>query len=315
MAIPILTAASYALKTYVVAKTACDMYRTYEDPELSSWEKTHQMGTKGLFIGMQLIDGGVTSHLFGAVPHAAEVTCRVFTAATHLAKTASNLSVQDTVDCQDMMEAVGTAAFRATDIGELVPEIAGNMQVLEEIGEGAIATATLYNARHKIHSAGQKVAKMASSCLAENPENIENNQEQSLEDRNYAEELNEIRFAGSISDFSKVPDHPFFSKDPILCRWQCPISKRPIRFIVVIESTKKTNHPIFYEKEAIEKFFSEHPGSRPPAWPRRISVRSYKLEAHTGIQSLINNRLTQLFREAQESIRDGECDPFYGENL
>ncbi len=74
--------------------------------------------------------------------------------------------------------------------------------------------------------------------------------------------------ATSIEEFNIIPE--FFEYDPLLAEFICPLTKKPIRYIVAIRGTEDAPHPIYFEKKAIQALLDTLPLVRPDAWPSEL---------------------------------------------
>ena len=95
-----------------------------------------------------------------------------------------------------------------------------------------------------------------------------------------------------LTVLEKVPE--MFFHDNVLRQRQCPISQKPIRYIVIVEGTQNTKEPVFYEKNNIEKWILENEEEQPPKWPDHILVSREALTVLPDMQSEIDQRLEIL---------------------
>jgi hypothetical protein len=83
----------------------------------------------------------------------------------------------------------------------------------------------------------------------------------------------------------------------------CPITQKPIRFIKEVKAGDDST--VFYENEAIAKWFLEHPETPPPAWPENVPYEESSLQDNLKIQLEINARIEKIiqrFRFEEEEI-------------
>lgn len=302
---------SYGLKAYAVGKTVYDVHHVIHDEELTQQEKVHRVATDIAFIGMQVVDCGVSSHLLGTLSNSVEIGTRIGTGVTDVAMIVSQKAIQDDIDFQDITDIAAEGLFRTADATALASTIvpSADSEALREITAEVAASAILLRGKDKIFSAAKKISERWSpSCLSENRTLL-------TAEAQYIKELDEVRNAKTIKDWSLIP--PFFLNEPdrILNKWVCPLTKKPIRFVVVIIKTRNSTNPIFYEKSAIEKFISDYPRKIPPAWPKRISVRLRKLEIDSAVQNVIDMHLNHLLNSIQDQVASGEFQALYPENL
>ena len=107
--------------------------------------------------------------------------------------------------------------------------------------------------------------------------------------------------APSLLDLRHIPD--CFSTDSVLEKRQCPISGWPIRFVLLVEETKHDQIPVYYEKQAIQKWLRDHPMERPKGWPEQISFSRDGLKTAPAIQNEIDNRLNKLLVGIRKQIQ------------
>lgn len=92
-----------------------------------------------------------------------------------------------------------------------------------------------------------------------------------------------------------------FLQDPVFRRYQCPISETPIRFICVVETTKQSIDPVYYERREILQWIKENPQQPPPRWPANVPLTQKQIIPWTEVQTQIDQRLSLLLEQEKIS--------------
>ncbi|MBM3198292.1 MAG: hypothetical protein FJZ58_03445 [Chlamydiae bacterium] len=106
-------------------------------------------------------------------------------------------------------------------------------------------------------------------------------------------------FSSPLDRFTKIPTA--FLQDPVLLRYQCPIAERPIRFIVVIDATKQSPSPVYYERREIMYWLQTTPNELPPRWPSTIPFTRDHIISWVEVQQQIDQRLGLLLEQVRIS--------------
>lgn len=295
---------SYLLKAGAVLATAADIHKTYHDGELTTEEKAHRIGTNVLFMGFQTVDVGAS---LSSLSTTTRMIAHVGAGAASVAKEISKKAIQDDQDLTDVIDICGVAALRTGDVTELACELfpqSEHIEALKELTEGALSSGSLLTGRMGIK---QTLFQTIDAFYPK--ESTLSNLEKSLQ------ELDEVRSANTIEDFTSIPAYFLREKDPLLHNYICPITEKPIRSVVCVQSTRNTQNQVFYEKKAIEQFILKKTRQYPPKWPDKVSVRLRKLTEAPLIQEKINNRLSLLLNETKAFIRSGQFDRLYQDTL
>jgi len=119
-------------------------------------------------------------------------------------------------------------------------------------------------------------------------------------DERYLQELKKVQQARGIEDLDFIPE--VFADDQFLRSLRCPITQRPIRHIVVINSMMGDSNHTFYERSAIMDFIDNRPGELPPRWPENTELIAEHLRPFRIIQSQIDEKLQRLLNEFMDII-------------
>jgi hypothetical protein len=283
----------YLVKACNVVGAGYDIHSTINNDELTSQEKTHRVATSALFLVAQTMDVGVD--LARNVSSSVKMRARVGVGIADVSRKTSQKAVQDEFDFHDGLEVTATAAFRAADIASLAvnlyPQQFGDWQYPADLLQaGAILTAN----QHTLISAKTSVGNLLSRRRSPD----QNSSSPLSVDEKYRREVLEVLQANEIGEFNTIPE--LFLEDEGLKQWVCPITKKSIRYISVIQTTIESIRPVWYEKSAITAWITKNPQQRPPQWPGKISLRERKLIDYTYAQKEIDQRLLDLFNEMRE---------------
>lgn len=127
--------------------------------------------------------------------------------------------------------------------------------------------------------------------------------EMALPDKKFAEAKKVADSIGDVAEAEKIPD--YFKEDPVIGKYCCAITGRPIRRVMMVQTDAKSVR-VYYEREALRKWFHEHPhGEKPKSWPAALQdwgwseVEEFnKLNlAVEEVQDEINERLRFLLND------------------
>lgn len=90
----------------------------------------------------------------------------------------------------------------------------------------------------------------------------------------------------------------FQQEDPFFQDHVCPITQKPIRFVKQVKTSD--DDAVFYEEQAIEKWFSEKPETPPPSWPEGIAYKKEALRDCLKMQLEIDGRMKTIIEKFQE---------------
>lgn len=113
-----------------------------------------------------------------------------------------------------------------------------------------------------------------------------------LNDRNWL--VDQRNIAVQLPTCSLIP--PQYHFDDILKAQTCPITKRPIRFVLMPKNIPDDAPLVYYEKEALLKWIADSKDVAPPGWPNSLPapINAHSLEGCRSIQNLIDTRLKVL---------------------
>lgn len=108
-----------------------------------------------------------------------------------------------------------------------------------------------------------------------------------------------VRNAQTIEDFNRIPE--LFIRDPVLKKFLCPISKKPIRYVASVCDPKNHLHSIYYEKSAIENFMAVNSDQLPPQWPQGLTFTRENIVNDLETQGEIDQHLRLLLENFKET--------------
>ena len=307
-------------KTYIVAEAGVDVFNTCNNQKLTTLQKTHRVATNSLVIALQGLE---VEFSLAHVSPLHQLDAEIGVGVADLLKVASRISCKEKgFDSSDLNTILNTAAFRGLDVAGAAGDCFPNQRDLIETGtEVAQALLVLLNNRQAIaaatRSAGVKLyaGLMFLSCKqsaetsqtpAEKPDEANNTHSETtitLEPE-YLEELQQILRITTIEDLLTIPTALDYHET--LREYLCPITKKPIRTIVVTHRSKvgQENVYIYYEKTAIINWIRERPLENPPGWPEEAPLNIDNPHFSTEVlQDMINKNLRTALKEFRKQVR------------
>lgn len=320
-------------KTCIVVEAGMDAVSSFSDERLSTIQKTHRVATDALLVAFQALE--VECSLVQASPiH--QLDAEIGVGVADLLKIVSRIFCKENGwDSADLKMLGNTAFFRGLDVagaaGDCFPNQREQLETGTQVAQAlfvllnnhrTITNATyaagvrMYNALMFLRE--RRASRMSSSegpsaicngnpaatVTNENPEVTSAMSPEHLANLAYEEELEMMLNITDIEGVLTIPEplHHYHS----LKNYTCPITKKPIRTIIVTHRsrTESRNVYIYYEKAAITDWIRDRPSENPPGWPEGIPLSIDNPHSSTEVlQDVIDKALATALAEFCEQIR------------
>jgi hypothetical protein len=289
---------NYVPKTFAAVEAANDIREVVNSEKLTQTEKVHRVATCTLFVILQMADIGVN---ITNCSSNTKVRSRIGVELSHLSREVSKKAIRDEISFDDLIDLLSIATLGGGDIATvLTTEFPNKYGHLKGYADLLQTLALLGMKRDSVISVLKAVVHWATD------KRVESSQRKATGKEEYMQQLKEVIEASNIGDFTRIP--PLFESNPNLMKWICPLTKKPIRYAVVIDVSATSENPIAYEKAAIEKWFADNYGKQPPGWPSKITAGVHRLVDSTSIQEFIDSSLKDLLEGMQEILQGQDLE-------
>jgi hypothetical protein len=309
-------AVSWVIKAYEVYQSCQNIKSIHADENMSTRQKMVKISANALFVVSQIADAG--THFTPGVSSECRTNTKLLAGAADVGKELAQKGA--TVDT------LATAVFRAADIAgglaeqeaymeykealllfsavkkEPIPRIVKNREFIWNAGQmGFNYVEIMIGAlRERLAQRGAEpipVAEDRAPPQEEVPAALP--QPLTAEDIEYFRtEINRFR---ELIDWENLQELPWgLATDEILRNYICPITQRPIRYVLVVELPDASR--IYFEKTAIRSWMREQPDVAPPNWPQELlplPIRHSYFQNCRRSQNEINRRLKAIAQEAE----------------
>lgn len=290
--------------------TAMDLVRVHSQGQLTRWQKMHRTLADAVFIFAQT--GAMRANLSPSMSSDEKLALRTGANGAGILKEVSHFATKNPIDREDLIDFISKVGYRviqtSSDTIMLKPEwLNAPLRQIESVQDLLNVGALLIKNQQNIRQAYSKAMCNIKYVLTyikqrQNPDkafpkmSIRMGEDPVLQiDSVYLNLIKEAQKANKIEDYTSIPE--LFNNDAILSQFRCGLSKKLIRFIVVVETTEKEPQPICYEKAIIEKYLKERPHQPPENWPNGVVFSLDALRDFVVVQNQINNRLNVLLNE------------------
>lgn len=118
------------------------------------------------------------------------------------------------------------------------------------------------------------------------------------ENLRFVQQLNDILNLQDIADLIRIPE---VLEDACTALPICPITRRPIRFLIEAQAEEPFPQPLFYERRAINAYLDQHPNQPPLGWPAQVRYQYPDLRHPRQRQHEIDNLLRNLVNELKRA--------------
>lgn len=306
---------NYMSQGILILYSARDLKNSLQDQEMSAWQKTHRVATDFFTLICQITSLSITfKEKSCEIPKDIKITVHAAAGAANVAKAISQKSImREGMKLTDYVEISLTAGIEFANVSK---SMGFDVKNLEVALQAAAAGNKVIIHRNEILSAVRAIQRLLArfgqiSQLVdplENPDSARRESErvQTIGDlglnESYLQDVAAVHRARTIEDFELIPQ--LFVNDRVLITWLCPISKRAIRYIVVVvDSTRESENSVFYEHSAIMDWIENHPEELPPNWPEAVEYTAVHLDRDEEKQSEIDARLQELL-EGLRSVNE-----------
>lgn len=292
----VMSAATTGYKVISVVNSGVKIYKTLNNPQLNGWQKTHNVALNTMYMLTQTVALNVDSVN-------TNIAASVFSACRNV----SNKSLDGKATSAEVLKGVFFEIGMLNDSIKILRPLVDNVPYNLLTDEGAsllFFMASDYDNLKDVPDHIKKIWKNKTKIWnwlrgkkiphyvrtdSRTGQPIFTIPRAEYEQRRRVQELN------GIEELREIPE--FFSGTDVYSHYGCPITQKYIRFLVVLNGTQEDDHPVFYEKRAIEQWIADHPNERPASWPPGIPYQLSSLVPSKSHQAIINSQFEKDFQE------------------
>lgn len=328
MAVEILKLARYGVKLVQMGQAAANVYECATNDRLPRNQRIIQGITNAGFVALQ--GATIAAPSAGASPNL-RIALEAGVGVCDLAQRVALLTWKKNVQFGDWVDLGCLVLFRVSSVTRttvtLQPELFEGCQ--EEVKDLSTFLDT-FASIVQFRDVPGRVWVMGKKQLTTIFKYCQGNEEASLElslDDDLVEEATKVKIilddetAKLVAEFEDVENIYALDKIPELLReddelkkFICPLTKQPIRHIVVVAGTQNSPCPVYYEKEDICSYLQRNERDNPPGWPQRVSCNRKNILPSPSAQAQINRRLEAILKDFKEmhlpnSVNEGRLSP------
>ena len=303
----LLKAINLSFNAFEMIKAAADCLDCYQDEKLTSAQKAARIFANTLFFLGQGAQLG--TRIIKNSSNCAKLITTTIADGTFVVREVAKVACKSEMTANDYLGLAGHIVFRVSHVTDeactLIPEWAGiDHDMVQQAAQVANASSLLFINRQKLMETGSNAWKALNQMLHSKamPINIEirlkknSNPVVDVPKEDF-ESYSEIKNAKSIADFLKIPT--VVCCDPVLTKYCCPITKKPIRFVLAVKDPAHGDRLVRYEREAISDLLKTSHAA-PPSWPQGVPCSQEQLFEDRQSQAIIDQQLSALLTGFKE---------------